>query len=146
MEGRPVDVSNAAARQELIKSVRAVKAYVHCTASCLPPPQNTQTNQLSALFGGSLHVLVNNVGTNIRKPTTEYTEVEYDSIMNVNLKSVYNLCQLAHPLLKAAAGSVVINIGSVAGVTAIKSGEDRRDRDHAVRLSFPIQTHTSVKG
>ena len=60
----------------------------------------------------------------------EYSEEEYDRIMNTNLKSVYNLCQLAHPLLKAAAiapgaphgGSVLINIGSVAGVTAIKSG------------------------
>jgi tropinone reductase I len=73
---------------------------------------------------------VNNVGTNIRKPTVEYSEAEYDSILNTNLKSVYHLCQLSHPLLKAGAagpgaphgGSVLINIGSVAGVTAIKSG------------------------
>lgn len=81
-----------------------------------------------AHFGGAgLSILVNNVGTNIRKPTVEYSEAEYDTIMNTNLKSVYLLCQLAHPLLKAAAptvhgGSVLINIGSVAGVTAIKSG------------------------
>ena len=56
--------------------------------------------------------------------------------MNTNLKSVYNICQLAHPLLKAAAaapgaphgGSVLINIGSVAGVTAIKSGASLMQR------------------
>lgn len=112
---------------------------MHYTASCLTPSLRLNTHkqtQVRALFGGSLHVLVNNVGTNIRKPTTEYTEAEYDSIMNVNLKSVYNLCQLAHPLLKAAAnGSVVINIGSVAGVTAIKSGE-KDSRNHAAGLRF----------
>lgn len=106
----------------------------HQSVTCLThqyPPTPTHRTQIRALFGGQLHILVNNVGTNIRKPTTEYSEAEYDSIMSVNLKSVYNLCQLAHPLLKAAAtapgaphgGSLVVNIGSVAGVTAIKSGE-----------------------
>lgn len=100
--GQAADVSNAESRTALMAAV-------------------------AANFGGGLSILVNNVGTNIRKPTVDYSEAEYDSIMNTNLKSVYILCQLAHPLLKAAApsvhgGSVLINIGSVAGVTAIKSG------------------------
>ena len=31
--------------------------------------------EVSAAFSGTLHVLFNNVGTNIRKPTVEFTQV-----------------------------------------------------------------------
>lgn len=34
----------------------------------------TRAPQVSAAFGGSLNILVNNAGTNIRKPTVEYSE------------------------------------------------------------------------
>jgi hypothetical protein len=30
--------------------------------------------QVSDVFGGSLNILVNNVGTNIRKPTADFTD------------------------------------------------------------------------
>lgn len=33
-------------------------------------------HQVEELSGGVLHFLVNNVGTNIRKPTVEYSEDE----------------------------------------------------------------------
>ncbi len=78
--------------------------------------------QVAGSFWGRLDVLVNNVGTNVRKATVAYTEEEYDQIMGVNLKSMYHLCQLAHPLLKKAEKGCIINVGSVAGVTGIKSG------------------------
>ena len=81
-------------------------------------------NEVDSYFGGSLDILVNNVGTNTRKPTIEYTESEYDHIMNTNLKSVYKLCQRSHSYLKnSAEGSAsIIMIGSVAGLTGIRSG------------------------
>ncbi|KAK0597317.1 hypothetical protein LWI29_024003 [Acer saccharum] len=43
---------------------------------------------------------VNNVGTNIRKPTAEYSSEEYSKIMVTNFDSAFHLSQLAHPLLK----------------------------------------------
>jgi NAD(P)-dependent dehydrogenase (short-subunit alcohol dehydrogenase family) len=66
----------------------------------------------------SLHLLpiiVNNVGSNIRKPSTEYTSQEYNFLMGTNLESAFVMCQLCHPLLKASGKGVVLFNSSVAG-------------------------------
>ncbi|GFH18731.1 tropinone reductase [Haematococcus lacustris] len=66
---------------------------------------------------------LNNVGTNIRKPTVDYTSEEYSRLMATNLESAYHLCQVAHPLLKASGQAVVLFNSSVAGgPTAMRSG------------------------
>ncbi|WP_400193087.1 SDR family oxidoreductase [Hymenobacter sp. B81] len=66
--------------------------------------------------------LINNVGTNIRKPTTAYGEEEYRHVMATNLDSTFALCQLAHPLLQASGAGVIVNISSVAGLTHLRTG------------------------
>jgi Tropinone reductase 1 len=68
-----------------------------------------------------LNILVNNVGTNIRKRAVDYTEAEYTTIFETNLTSVFELCRLLHPLL-AGGNSSIVNIGSVAGLTALRTG------------------------
>ncbi|PRQ59265.1 putative oxidoreductase [Rosa chinensis] len=78
--------------------------------------------QVGVSFTGKLNIFVNNVGTNIRKPTTEYTSEEYSKVMATNLESTYNLCQLAHPLLKASGAGSIVFISSVAGSVSIGSG------------------------
>ncbi|EKX43737.1 hypothetical protein GUITHDRAFT_72712 [Guillardia theta CCMP2712] len=55
-------------------------------------------------FEGKLDVLVNNVGTNVRKTTVEYSSEEFDFLMNTNFKSCFHLCQLAFPLLQRSEG------------------------------------------
>ncbi|MFK7906330.1 MAG: SDR family oxidoreductase [Chitinophagales bacterium] len=71
---------------------------------------------------GGLDILVNNVGTNVRKRIQDYNDSEYRHIMQTNLDSVYELCKLAYPLLKAANQASVVNVSSVAGMVSIKSG------------------------
>jgi Tropinone reductase 1 len=70
---------------------------------------------------GGLHCLVNNAGTNIRKGSLEYAPDEVSGIFATNLFSAWELCRSAYPLLKASRGSVV-NIASVAGSVAVRSG------------------------
>ena len=71
---------------------------------------------------GTLDILVNNVGTNIRKKSVEYTQDEYTSLFDTNLTSVFEICRLAYPLLKGKDDSSIVNIGSVAGLTSVHTG------------------------
>ncbi|HEY9603511.1 MAG TPA: SDR family oxidoreductase [Allocoleopsis sp.] len=71
---------------------------------------------------GRLDILVNNVGTNIRKKALDYTEDEYAFIFQTNLTSIFELCRLAYPLLKTAGNSSIVNVGSVAGLTSVGTG------------------------
>ncbi|KAG5557821.1 hypothetical protein RHGRI_007908 [Rhododendron griersonianum] len=75
-----------------------------------------------AAKGFSVSCSINNVGTNIRKPTTEYTSVEYSMLMATNFESAYHLCQLAYPLLKASGVGSIMFISSVAGLVHVGSG------------------------
>lgn len=71
---------------------------------------------------GTLDILINNVGTNIRKKAIEYDETEYDHLMNTNLKATFQLSQLAYPLLKKSGSGRVVNISSVAGLKHLRTG------------------------
>ena len=71
---------------------------------------------------GALDLLVNNVGTNIRKKAVEYSGEEFGQIMNTNMTSTFDICQRAHPLLKHENDAAVVNVASVAGLTHLPTG------------------------
>ena len=77
---------------------------------------------LSNNYDGKLDILVNNVGTNIRKKTVEYTADEYSRLMSTNVESSYLLTQLCHPLLKESTNASIIFNSSVAGLTSLSTG------------------------
>lgn len=69
-----------------------------------------------------LNILVNNAGGNLTKATVDYTEDEWRGIFEINLFSAFELSRYAHPLLTRHAASCIVNVGSVSGVTAVRSG------------------------
>ncbi len=71
---------------------------------------------------GKLDVLVNNVGTNVRKKFVEYSEEEYRKVFETNLFSMMELTRLCYPLLKKSGNASVINMASVAGTFDVLSG------------------------
>jgi Tropinone reductase 1 len=73
-------------------------------------------------FGEGLHILVNNAGGNATKPATDYTEDEWRQIFEINLFSAFELSRYAYPLLTRHAASCIVNVGSVSGVTHVRSG------------------------
>jgi tropinone reductase I len=71
---------------------------------------------------GKLDILVNNIGTNIRKKTGDFTEEQYNKIFDTNLKTCYDMCRLAYPLLKKSSQGNIVNVASVAGMTSMRTG------------------------
>lgn len=69
----------------------------------------------------SLDILVNNVGTNIRKPTLEAENDDLDRVFNVNVRSYWNLSKGLYPLLKNSNKASLINISSIASKTYVKT-------------------------
>ena len=73
-------------------------------------------------LGTGLNLLVNNAGSNTSKPTLDYAEAEWRSIFELNLFGSFELCRFAHPLLSRHATSSIVNVGSVSGLTHVRSG------------------------
>lgn len=70
-------------------------------------------------FGG-LDILVNNAGMNIRSKLEEASDEEWHKIMDTNTHSVFMFSQEAAKRMKA--GSSIVNISSVGGERALKTG------------------------
>lgn len=66
---------------------------------------------------GKVDILVNNAGITRDNLLMRMSEEDWDAVLNINLKSIYNTCRaLARPMMKAKGGAI-INIASVIGLT-----------------------------
>ena len=65
---------------------------------------------------GRIDILINNAGTNIRKALHEYSLDEWHRVMNTNLTSAFLCSKAVYPVMKAAGGGKVINIGSMMSI------------------------------
>ncbi|AIR62279.1 2-deoxy-D-gluconate 3-dehydrogenase [Cedecea neteri] len=88
-------------------------------------------NEAAAVFG-RIDILVNNAGIIRRQDALEFSEQDWDDVMNVNVKTVFFLSQaVAKQFIKQETGGKIINIASmlsfqggirVPSYTASKSG------------------------
>ncbi|MDR1468407.1 MAG: 2-dehydro-3-deoxy-D-gluconate 5-dehydrogenase KduD [Spirochaetaceae bacterium] len=65
-------------------------------------------------LSGTLDILVNNAGTIRRADSVDFSEADWDDVMNINLKSLFFLSQAAgRQFIKQGAGGKIINIASM---------------------------------
>lgn len=80
------------------------------------PAQGARVAAEAAEALGGLDILVNNAGSLTgRTPFLEWTDTTFDTVMNLNVRSVISASQAAVPHLEARGGGAIVNIGSIAG-------------------------------
>lgn len=91
-------------------------------ADVADPEQRREVFDWIADLDLDVSLLVNNVGTNVRKATLDYAEAEVRGLIETNLVSAFEMCRLAHPLLVPHANAAIVNVGSVSGATSVRTG------------------------
>ncbi len=62
-----------------------------------------------------IDILVNNAGVQVEKILTECSDDDWDLVMGVNAKGVFNCCRAVIPIMSKTGGGAIINIGSISG-------------------------------
>ena len=111
-----VDLSDAACLQ-VVREIREEAGRV-ASHACDVSRQADVEALMAAI--GPFDILVNNAGiAHIGKADTT-SEEDFDRVMSVNVKGVYNCLHAAIPQLRANGGGVIVNMASVAGSVGIK--------------------------
>jgi|SRR5450432_1417743 3-oxoacyl-[acyl-carrier protein] reductase len=104
----------AKALEEKLQSM-GVKAKAYQTNAGDFAASEAFVNEIVKEFG-TIDVCVNNAGISKDNLLLRMTTDQWDEVMNVNLKSVYNMTkQVIRPMMKARKGSI-INMSSIIGV------------------------------
>ncbi len=89
---------------------------------CTIHPCNvTDQSAIFAIFEkiGQLDILVNNAGIAHVGNVENTAEADFERIISVNIKGVYNCLKAAIPLLKQNGGGVILNMASIAALVGI---------------------------
>jgi 2-deoxy-D-gluconate 3-dehydrogenase len=116
--GRDRAKSDAAA-DELRETGANAEAFI---ADLLEPDAaHSVVRAVGERFGG-VDVLVANAGTNTRRRPEDYTMELWDSIVALNLGSVFACCQAVYPMMKRRGGGKIITIGSMTSIFGFSVG------------------------
>jgi len=72
--------------------------------------------QVNERFENRIDILFNHAGTVIIKPFLETTELEWDWMMNVNVKSMYLMTRAVLPSMLDHGGGAIVNTSSISAV------------------------------
>jgi 2-keto-3-deoxy-L-fuconate dehydrogenase len=111
-----VDLSDAACLQ-VVREIREEAGRV--TSHACDVARQADVEALMAAIG-PIDILVNNAGIAHIGKADNTSEEDFDRVMNVNVKGVYNCLHAAIPQLRANGGGVIINMASVAAWVGIK--------------------------
>ena len=138
-EGANIDITNIIDNEEFATAVAEIaalgvkaKGYVS-DASVFADAENVIDEITRDV--GSVDILVNNAGITRDTLLMRMTEEQWDQVLTVNLKSVFNLTKAAiKPMMKQKSGSI-INMSSVVGVNG-NAGQANYSASKAGILGF----------
>lgn len=114
---------SAADLQETVSEIEKAGGKAHAIVADLTASDAAQqvVDKTLETLGG-LHILVNNAGMNIRKKAHEVAEEDWDRVVDLNLKATFRLSQAAGAIMCEQKYGRIINIASVAGLVALRTG------------------------
>jgi 3-oxoacyl-[acyl-carrier protein] reductase len=89
--------------------------YKQCDVSDLESVTNT-FNEIHK-ESGSIDILVNNAGITKDNLILRMSESDFDDVININLKGVFNTCKVVSKFMLSQKQGRIINIGSIVGTT-----------------------------
>ncbi|MGN6365043.1 2-dehydro-3-deoxy-D-gluconate 5-dehydrogenase KduD [Asticcacaulis taihuensis] len=130
--GADIAVVSTRTETETVEAVKAVgRKAIHIAAdlTSIAPVERIVSTTLAEL--GGLDILVNNAGMIRRADSVDFTEADWDAVIDLNLKSAFFLAQAAGKHMITQGAGKIINIASmlsfqggirVPSYTASKSG------------------------
>ena len=130
--GADVAAVGRSSAEETVQGVRALgrrAEFISADLSTIEPVGRVVDETVAKL--GGIDILVNNAGIIRRADSVDFTEEDWDAVIDTNLKTTFFLCQAAGRLMIAKGRGKIINIASmltfqggirVPSYTASKSG------------------------
>ena len=106
---------NSRSPDETCDRIRSAGGEAHSVTGDLSKPETAShlVEQTLDHFG-SIDILINNAGTIRRAPAVDYSEEDWTVVLEVNLNSVFRLCQLAGKhMIESERGGKIVNIASL---------------------------------
>jgi NAD(P)-dependent dehydrogenase (short-subunit alcohol dehydrogenase family) len=134
LEGAHVIVSgrNTERGADVVDRIRMIGGRADFVAADLdgsPKASRDLATEAIEVLGGRIDVLVNNAGIFPRTTTATTDEATFDAVYGVNVKAPYFLTGAIAPVMVAAGGGAIINLGS-----------------WIARLGIPSALYSSTKG
>jgi NAD(P)-dependent dehydrogenase (short-subunit alcohol dehydrogenase family) len=114
--GRSHEACQAAAADIAAATGRTVRAFAGDVAVAADV---TRLAAEVATACGSIDILINNAGTNIRGPIGQLSEADWDTVVDTNLKGPFLCARAIGPQMVARGWGRVINMGSIMSVIAL---------------------------
>lgn len=105
-------------RDEQTLNATLSELHIHNKSCIAVPGDLSRISEVKTLIEtaaeefGTIDVLVNNAGINIAKPALEVTEEDWDTVLDLNLKTAFFASQAAAPYMISQKSGRIINIAS----------------------------------
>jgi 3-oxoacyl-[acyl-carrier protein] reductase len=100
----------ARSRSELEDTARIIG-----TNASVMPADVRERDQLQRLFEQPVDILVNAAGLGIFGPVADFTDEDFETLMNTNLRGIFFACRFVLPSMIERKRGHIINVASIAG-------------------------------